>query len=182
MPATALHETTTMPCTATPLRPALAAAFTSTGGLIDAEELSALLCGHIQQPMSHVARWIAGRTAVVLAVPEGWLFPLFQFDTQRVLLRSGVLQLLGELQGTMSELDVALWFVRPHLRLQGALPALALRNALPSVLQAAREDRARALGAPTNRQTRATEAPSFAQVLVPEPYRRRGDAACTAPA
>lgn len=157
-----LREITTMPCTVTPPRPALAAALSSTGGLIDAQELTELLRGQIAQPVSRVARWIAGRTAVVLAVPEGWLFPLFQFDTQRVLLRSGVLQLMGELQGAMSELDTALWFVRPNPRLQGALPALALRNALPSVLQAARADRALALRSPTNRQPLTQEARSIA--------------------
>lgn len=134
---------------AVPLRRPLAEAFITSGGLVNGDELAALLravapaggMAAVPQPISRVAQWIVSGAVVAFGGPHEWLLPLFQFDLSTGTVRPGMAALRAELQAVFDEIELALWFVAPNDWLGGARPALVLRSDLPAVLRAARADR-----------------------------------------
>lgn len=121
---------------------ATASAFADTGGLISGDELA----DRLREPVSLVAQWIVSRSVVSIESPWGHMLPVFQFDLPRAALHPGVPVVLAELHGVLEGAELALWFVTPNEWLHGERPAVALRNMLPAVRQAARADRYVALG------------------------------------
>jgi hypothetical protein len=126
-----------------------AAAFSSTGGLVNGDDLAELIRHRCEvagwlpdsQPVSLVARWIVARAVVSLDSPWGSLFPLFQFDLPTASVVDAMAPLLAELSPVFEGAELALWFVTPNDWLGGARPVSAMHHSLPAVLQAARADR-----------------------------------------
>ena len=124
----------------------LAAAFADTGGWVGGSELAELIRqhgrqddgSHVSQPVSLVARWIVSGDVISITTPWGDMLPLFQFDLPRAAIRHEVTMVCAELRGTLSGVDLALWFVTPNEELEGAQPALALRTQLQKARRVAR--------------------------------------------
>lgn len=130
------------------------AAFADSGGMVSGEELaqrladSAVQAGGADslQARSLVARWIVSRSVVKVLGPQGWMLPLFQFDTATATPRPSMAPVLSELRGVFIEAELALWFVSSNDWLRGDRPAMVMNKNLPAVLRAARADRFLARG------------------------------------
>ena len=119
---------------------ALQAAFARVGGSAPADDVCGLLRPHWSQPLSRVARWIAGREVVsVTWQAQVWL-PLFQFERPSLDVVPAVAELVCALRPVYDEWELAEWFVRPHDLLGGQAPALRLACDPCAVKEAARLD------------------------------------------
>lgn len=119
---------------------ALQAAFARVGGSAPADDVCGLLRPHWSQPLSRVARWIAGREVVsVTWQAQVWL-PLFQFERPSLDVVPAVAELVRTLRPVYDEWELAEWFVRPHDLLGGQAPALRLGCDPCAVKEAARLD------------------------------------------
>jgi hypothetical protein len=120
--------------------------FRNHGGVAHANDVIDRMRERCDQPMSRLARWIAGRAIVSLELHgEVWL-PLFQFDRDNCSIRPEADQVIATLTPAFDDWELASWFVEPNTWLDGKLPVhLILRNAA-SVLNAARADRFVVLG------------------------------------
>lgn len=111
------------------------------GGLARGDELLNLVRTRCDQPISRVARWIVGREVLQYRSGADIVFPLFQFDLSDMSILDPVRDVIAELTSVLDDSELAQWFVRPNLSLNGAAPADALRREPQSVVDAARVDR-----------------------------------------
>ena len=125
---------------------ALAAAVADTGGWVSGSDLADLIRQRgrqddgspVSQPISLVARWIVSGDVIAVSTPWGDMLPLFQFDLPRAAIRPEVVMVCAELGCSLSQAELAMWFVLPNDWLQGERPALALPSRLSDVRRAAR--------------------------------------------
>ena len=111
------------------------------GGLACGDELLNLVRTRCDQPISRVARWIVGREIVQYRSGSDTVYPLFQFDVADMSVLPTVREVTAELASVLDDMDLAHWFVRPNLSLNGEVPADALRREPQTVIDAARADR-----------------------------------------
>lgn len=111
------------------------------GGYFSAEELTAALRRHRSQPLSAIARWIVQREVLSLRRQGSLVMPVFQFSRPAFEPLPIVRLVLGELSDVLSDAEIAAWFFRPNLWLDGCLPACAIRASVEAVHRAARADR-----------------------------------------
>lgn len=116
-------------------------AFSRTGGLICGDELAGRLGLRLQQPISHVARWIVSRQVLSIVWKSETLLPLFQFDSLDLLPSPVASAAVQELAGAFSDWDIALWFIEPNHLLEDYTPMDALAADGASVIAAARAER-----------------------------------------
>lgn len=121
-------------------------AYSSRGGVASGDEIARMLCPHVTQPLSTLARWVVGRAVVSFSWREQTLVPLFQFNREDMSIRSGVREAMTELAPAFNEWESAAWFVEPNDWLGGAAPADVLADDLQALLEAARADRFVAMG------------------------------------
>ncbi|MGN6828018.1 hypothetical protein [Paucibacter sp. M5-1] len=115
--------------------------FHETGGLVNTEELLAPLRDRYDQPLSVLARWIVDRRVVSFeARGERWL-PLFQFDTDLLVVLCGVEHAIRELHDVFDDGELAEWFATSNGWLQNASPAAMVSIDPAAVINAARADR-----------------------------------------
>lgn len=119
---------------------ALQAAFARMGGSAPADDVCGLLRPHWSQPLSRVARWIAGREVVSVTWRSQMWLPLFQFERPSLDIVPAVTDLVCALRPVYDEWELAEWFVRPHDLLGGQAPALRLAGDPCAVKEAARLD------------------------------------------
>jgi hypothetical protein len=130
-----------VPSLAGSFEPAIDREYLCRGGLARGDELLNLVRTHCDQPISRVARWIVGREVLQYRSGLDAAFPLFQFDVADMSIRPAVRQVIGELSGVLDDGELAQWFVRPNLSLDGAMPVDALKRDAGAVIAAARTDR-----------------------------------------
>lgn len=122
------------------------AVFRIHGGVAHAEEVVERLRKHCSQPMSKLARWIAGREVLIVeSHGEVWL-PLFQFDLNIGAIRTEAFQTITTLTPAFDAWELVSWFVEPNSWLGGDVPIRMFLHDACGVLQAARADRFVALG------------------------------------
>ena len=122
------------------------AVFRIHGGVAHAEEVVERLRKRCSQPMSKLARWIAGREVLIIeSRGELWL-PLFQFDLDIGAIRPEAFQTLTTLTPAFDAWELVSWFLEPNFWLGGDAPIRVFFHDAPSVLQAARADRFVAVG------------------------------------
>ena len=115
------------------------------GGLASGDDVAFLLRHSLDQPISTLARWIVTRAVVSFQSQSQVLLPLFQFDLSDMSRRAHTAEVISELSAVFDDRALAMWFVQPNRQLDGAMPIDAMERDQPSVLQAARADKARAL-------------------------------------
>lgn len=115
--------------------------FERSGGLIEGDQVAALMRSTASQPISQLARWIVAHEVVSLEWQARTWLPMFQFDLGRSTLRPGVSTVLRELGGVLDDWELALWFARSNTSLGGICPADALVHDSTAVWQTARLDR-----------------------------------------
>ena len=105
------------------------AVFRIHGGVAHANDLIDRLRMRCSQPMSRLARWIAGREIIGLEFQgEVWL-PLFQFDLDSGGVRPEAAQVIVTLTPAFDGRELLLWFVEPNTWLDGDVPVhLILRD------------------------------------------------------
>ena len=122
------------------------AVFRIHGGVAHANEVVEHLRKQCSQPMSRLARWIAGREVLIVKSHGDIWLPLFQFDLVLGTIRTGAAQAFATLTPAFDAWEVANWFVEPNSWLGGDAPICVFSHDAPSVLQAARADRFVAIG------------------------------------
>ncbi len=120
---------------------ALSAALARQGGLLPADEFCGLLRTHWDQPLSRLARWIAGRELVSVTWRSQIWLPLFQFERPFLDRNPTACEVVRALRTVYDDWELAEWFVRPHDLLAGRSPATRLACDPASVKEAARMDR-----------------------------------------
>ena len=122
------------------------AVFRVHDGVAHADEVVERLRKRCSQPMSRLARWIAGREVLIVkSRGEVWL-PLFQLDLDIGTIRTEATQALATLTPAFDAWEIATWFVEPNSWLGGDAPICVFFHDARSVLQAARADRFVAVG------------------------------------
>jgi acyl-CoA synthetase (AMP-forming)/AMP-acid ligase II len=111
------------------------------GGLASGDEVTLLLRKRTSQPISLLARWIAGRRVVSFAWKGQFMLPLFQFELAYMSVRAPVSAVLDELAGVFDDGELAAWFALPNAWLQDAAPVDVLDVDHAALLNAARADR-----------------------------------------
>ena len=122
------------------------AAYRIHGGVAHADEVVERLRKQRSQPMSRLARWIAGREVLIVKSHGDIWLPLFQFDLDIGTIRTEASQMLATLTPAFDDWEMVTWFVEPNSWLGGEAPICLFFHDAPSVLQAARADRFVALG------------------------------------
>ena len=120
---------------------AMLAAYRRHGGLAHAEELLALLRGDGGDGLSTLARWIARRSVISFEWQAQIWLPLFQFTRPDMRPCPAVVSVLAELAPVCEPWELAHWFARDNVWLDGRVPAGALAITPAAVLAAARADR-----------------------------------------
>lgn len=115
--------------------------FRANRGLASADEVTALLVRHTDQPISMLARWIVARDVLSFDWQARKLLPLFQFEPQTMTLRSSVVDVIRELAPVLNDWELALWFARPNGWLDDAAPVDTIDSDAGAVYDAARADR-----------------------------------------
>lgn len=121
----------------TTLRDALA----RQGGCLPADDVCGLLRAHWDQPLSRVARWIAGRDVVSVPWRAQFWIPMFQFERPSLDVRPAACDVIQALRPVYDDWELAEWFARPHELLAGRCPASRLACDPGAVREAARRDR-----------------------------------------
>ena len=122
------------------------AVFRLHGGVAHADQVVEHLRKKCSQPMSRLARWIAGREVLIVkSNGEIWL-PLFQFDLDIGTIRTEASLAFATLAPAFDPWEMATWFVEPNSWLGGDAPICVFFHDVPGVLQAARADRFVAVG------------------------------------
>jgi len=111
------------------------------GGLVRTDTLESLLRCKTDQPISVIAKWIVRRTAVHLQWNAQTLFPMFQFDLERMTIRPEVAVAIGELSCVFDDWEVAHWFASANAWLSGRRPLEVVFADARAVRNAARADR-----------------------------------------
>jgi hypothetical protein len=124
----------------------LNARYLDSGGIVQGDQIAAMMYGHFDQPISRLARLVINRQVVHFQWGSQLLMPVFQFDRHTMEVRAEVLQTVAELSAAFSDLDLVQWFVEPSAWLGGKMPIDALKTNAPAVLDAARADRFIAAG------------------------------------
>lgn len=119
----------------------LHAALARQGGCLPADQVCALLRPHWNQPLSRVARWIAGREVVSVPWRAQFWIPLFQFQRPSLDLAPAAGDIVRALRPVYDDWELAEWFARPHDLLAGHSPASQLAGDPGAVHEAARRDR-----------------------------------------
>lgn len=117
------------------------AAFRPSGGMLNGDELAALLRTGCEQPVATVARWVVQRSILSLGWQGQTLIPLFQFDRTTMQPRAQLTAVIRELAGAYDDWEMGLWFARPNAWLDDDMPVLKIRTDADAVLKAARADR-----------------------------------------
>lgn len=120
---------------------ALSAALARQGGCLPADQICALMRAHWDQPLSRLARWIAGREVVSVGWGSDIWIPLFQFERPSLDLNPTVRDVVRALRPVYDDWELAEWFTRAHDLLSGRSPAAQLACDPRSVKEAARMDR-----------------------------------------
>lgn len=116
-------------------------AYRRTGGLVPADELALRLGELVQQPISQVAKWIIAHQVVSFVWDSTMFLPVFQLDSVELRPRAPASAVVRELASSLSDWDLAVWFVKPNYLLNGKLPMDALAIDADSVLSAAKAER-----------------------------------------
>jgi hypothetical protein len=124
----------------------MASAYGRHGGIATGDEVTGLMRGYVDQPLSVLARAIVTRSLVSFVWRSEIWIPLFQFDQSKISLRLDVQQVVHELAYAFDDWELALWFARPNIWLQQVAPLAAIDKDLSAALQAARADRFVAIG------------------------------------
>jgi len=119
----------------------LHAAFQSTGGIANSNEMTVRLRAHYDQPISQLARWIVARDVVSYTDCSETFLPLFQFELAQMSPRQDVRTVIAELVSVFDDLELAWWFAESNAWLSGSTPVDSLRGDPGAVLNAARADR-----------------------------------------
>lgn len=119
----------------------MASAFSRTGGLARDNAVARQLRRRTGQPVSALAHWMVERTIVCLPWNSHTLVPMFQFDPVDMTLHNGVTEILRELIDVFDDWELALWFARPNVWLNGIAPVDAMAHDQLAVHRAARADR-----------------------------------------
>lgn len=120
---------------------AMLAAYRCHGGLARAEEFLALLHGDGATGLSTLARWIARRSVISFEWQAQIWLPLFQFTRPEMRPCPAVGPVLAELAPVYEPWELAHWFARDNVWLDGRAPVDALAHTPAAVLEAARADR-----------------------------------------
>ncbi len=120
---------------------ALSAALARQGGCLPADQLCGLMRAHWDQPLSRLARWIAGREVVSVGWRSEIWIPLFQFERPSLDLSPAARDVVRTLRPVYDDWELAEWFTRTHDLLSGRSPATQLACDPRSVKEAARMDR-----------------------------------------
>ena len=120
---------------------AMLAAYRCHGGLARAEEFLALLHDDGGMGLSTLARWIARRSVISFEWQAQIWLPLFQFMRPEMRPCPAVVSVLAELAPVCEPWELAHWFARDNVWLDGRVPADALAITPAAVLAAARADR-----------------------------------------
>jgi hypothetical protein len=111
------------------------------GGCLPADDVCRLLRAHWDQPLSRVARWIAGRDVVSVPWRAQFWIPMFQFERPSLDVRPAACDVIRALRPVYDDWELAEWFARPHELLAGRCPASRLACDPAAVCEAARRDR-----------------------------------------
>jgi len=120
---------------------ALDVAYARQGGWLSADQLCGLMRPHWEQPLSRLARWIAGGELVSLSWRSQIWVPLFQFERPSLDRHPAACDVVRALRPVYDDWELAEWFVRPHALLAGRSPVVRLACDPDSVKEAARMDR-----------------------------------------
>ena len=115
--------------------------YAAYGGLADGDAVALQMRRLHSQPLSLLGRWIADRELVSCVWRGTVLLPVFQMDAGTWLPRPGVRRAVRELRDAYDDVELALWFARPHPIVRGRAPAAALDAEPDLVVEAARADR-----------------------------------------
>ena len=116
---------------------ALLEAFRSTGGVAPCEIAGRLLEEHQAGDAVSLAKLIHTGQALGFEWRASLWLPMFQFDTNSLMLKPGPQRVLAELPSLWSGWTLACWFAAANARLDGRRPADRLDSDLDAVLQAA---------------------------------------------
>ncbi len=115
--------------------------FKRSGGLSQAQDVADLMASRHGQDVGTLAKWIVKGDLVHFDWRhETWL-PMFQFDLSTMTPSTNVGRVLREFAGVLDAWEIAHWFARPCVALEGRTPAESLATDPDGVLQAARCDR-----------------------------------------
>lgn len=115
--------------------------FRANGGIASADEVTAMLGKHTDQPISMLARWIVGREVLNFDWRAHKMLPLFQFELRTMTLRPSVTDVISELVPVLNDWELALWFARPNGWVHDAAPVETIDVDARAVYDAARADR-----------------------------------------
>lgn len=122
------------------------AVYLASGGVATGDEVVGRLRGHVEQPLSRLARWIVARDVVVLPWVGAFGLPLFQFDFAHGRVRPELAPVMAELRGVFDDADIASWWATPNTLLSNRCPLELLRVDAARVHEVARLDRFIAAG------------------------------------
>lgn len=124
----------------------MALAYGQRGGFVTGDEVAGLMRGHVDQPVSVLARWIVTRQVLGFEWRSQTWIPLFQFNLAEMSVRPDVWHVLRELSSALEDWELAIWFASPNVWLQDAVPLDMIDRDPSAVLHAARTDRFVAMG------------------------------------
>ena len=119
----------------------LLSSYRGNGGLARADEVVEIFRNRRGPPMADLARWIVQRRIISFEWQSCIWLPLFQFNPIDLSPHAGLDQVLAELKSVHASVELAQWFVSPNEWLSGRMPAQALLDDIPSLLDAARAER-----------------------------------------
>ena len=125
---------------------AMSRAFGAHGGFIGSDEVTQVLRGVCDQPVSRLARWIVSRSIISISWRGQTVMPAFQFNRIDMSILPCVADVLQELRAVFDNWELALWFAAPNAWLDYAAPVTLLADDASAVFQAARADRFIAFG------------------------------------
>ena len=112
-------------------------AYERVGGLWRGDDVARLLRTRTSQPICLLARWIVDSLVISVAWRGDYLLPVFQFDFANATVRRPVFEVLEALDGTLNDLDLAVWFASPNAVLDGVAPLDLVEHDTPAVVDAA---------------------------------------------
>jgi hypothetical protein len=127
-------------------------AFSSTGGIVSADEVVTRLGRHTDQPISQLARWIVDHAVLSFPWRTRTMLPLFQFQFQfqfhlaSITIHPTVTAVIGELVPVLGDWDISVWFAEPNAWVSDTAPVEAIDRDVHAVLDAARAERYLARG------------------------------------
>lgn len=139
--AAAADQASSQPCSQGFL--AMIRAFHATGGTARGDELGRLLEQHQQGDYISLAKLMVAGHLFVFEWRHTLWTPMFQFDLDKLSLKTGPQRVRAELDTAMTGWEVAQWFATPNPTLQDRTPVDLIDTQIVAVMAAARLAHAR---------------------------------------